>query len=56
MLTKNLLNSLKYQWNADIQLENGQEVNIWWTAWAMSKNTNIKILNVYSNIPKAKIK
>lgn len=49
------LNALEYSWNAIIRLKNGKRVNIWWSAWPMTKHITSEVITVYSNYPRHKI-
>jgi hypothetical protein len=57
-ITEDFLNSLEYQWSADILMNNNQKVSIWWTAWPCHRGRGDvkRILSVSTDLPKVKIK
>jgi hypothetical protein len=48
-------NMLEYAWTAEVELNNGQEITIWWTAWPMSKQGIKNILWIASDYPRYKL-
>ena len=50
------LNLLQYSWAATVRLQNGQEIDIWYTAWPMTRSIVSDVLRVYTYLPKFKIK
>ena len=46
------LNLLEHSWTAEVVLNNGQQISIWYTAWPMTKNSVREVLSVYSDYPK----
>jgi hypothetical protein len=49
------LKGLEFAWTANVLLNNGQAVSIWYTALPMSSHTIKQVLCVASDIPKRKI-
>lgn len=46
------LNLLQYSWSAEVILNNGQCISIWYTAWPMTKASVKEVLSVSSDYPK----
>ncbi len=49
------LDSLEYSWSAEVLLKNNQIINIWYTAWPMTKCIVKSVISVSSDYPKFKI-
>jgi hypothetical protein len=47
--------SLEHAWTAEVELDNGQTITIWWTAWHSTKHTVSKVLWVASDLPRRAI-
>lgn len=50
------LDKLEYAWSARLRRSNGEEFNIWYTAWPMLKRFAHEIVSVSSDYPKCKIR
>ena len=50
------LDNLEHNWTAEVELNNGQTMSIWWTAWPMSKHMIKRVISVASDFPKREIK
>ena len=46
------LNLLQHSWTADVLLNNGQQVTIWYTCWPSIRETVKEVVNVSSDYPK----
>lgn len=46
------LNLLNHSWTAEVKLNNGQIITIWYTAWPMTKTIVQEVLSVSSDYPK----
>jgi len=46
------LNLLQNSWSAVVELGNGQQISIWYTAWPMSKRSVKNVVSVASDYPK----
>lgn len=44
---------LQHNWTAEVVLNNGQQITIWWTAWSMTKDSIKDVLSVSSDYPAA---
>ena len=55
MITKEQVSNLEYSWTAEVQLQNGVKMSIWYTAWPMTQKIVSKILSISSDYPKHKI-
>jgi hypothetical protein len=54
-ISENFLDSLEYQWSADIELCNGIVISIWWTAWPPRRGKIKRVLSVSTDLPRFKI-
>lgn len=45
------LGSLEHAWTAEVELNNGQTMTIWWTAWHSTKHTVSRVLWAASDLP-----
>lgn len=52
LITIEFLENLQFSWSAVVQLKNGQETTIWYTALPMSKIIIDKVVSVASDYPK----
>jgi hypothetical protein len=50
------LESLEYSWTAEVQLFNGQIIDIWYTALPSTQGIIEKVLSVSSDYPRREIK
>jgi hypothetical protein len=46
-----LADTMKNSWTADVELNNGQVISIWYTAWHSCKNTVRNIISISSDYP-----
>lgn len=54
-ITEEFVDSLENQWSGELELHNGQVINIWWTAWPPRRGKIKRVVNVYSDYPRVKI-
>lgn len=54
-MDKEFLKTLKHSWSATVILNNGQEIDIWYTAFPMSQNIIQSVVSVSSDYPKHEI-
>lgn len=49
------VNLLEYSWSADVILNGGQEISIWYTCWPSIRKHVKEVVAVYSDLPKEKV-
>lgn len=49
---RKLADTLQNSWTAEVELNNGQIITLWYTAWPMSKNTIKNVLAISSDYPR----
>ena len=52
---KDFLSTLKHKWTATVQLNNGQEITMWYTSYPMRERSIKKIISVSSDYLKSEI-
>lgn len=49
------LNLLEHSWSAEVRLNGGQQISIWYTCWPSIKHIVKDVLSVSSDLPKSNI-